>query len=144
MKKGGPLNPWQTVSIQISHITVAPRHRHCPLQSPSCKGLALPVLAFGRSSAFTVLTLKPGRHRNFHFPASLSCCLSCWLTLATVFPLLLLTAACLANCHGAVPRNPCAAPRNPMVLCLETPGAPRLKTPRGQILRPKFSSFGGF
>ena len=68
------------------------------------QGLALPVLAspkalaFGRSSAFTVLTLKPGRHRNFHFPASLSCCLSCWLTLAPVFPLLLLTAACLANC----------------------------------------------
>ena len=46
--------------------------------------------------------------------------------------------------HGAVPRNPCAAPRNHMVLCLETPGAPRLKTPWGQILRPKFSSFGGF
>ena len=31
--------------------------------------------------------------------------------------------------HGAVPRNPrCAAPQNPW----------------GQILRPKFSSFGGF
>ena len=31
--------------------------------------------------------------------------------------------------HGAAPRNPCAAPRNPMAPCLETPGAPRLKTP---------------
>ena len=36
---------------------------------------------------------------------------------------------CASKPHRAVPRNPCAAPRNPMVLCLETPGAPRLKTP---------------
>ena len=36
---------------------------------------------------------------------------------------------CPSKPHSAVPRNPCAAPRNPMVLCLETPGAPRLKTP---------------
>ena len=31
------------------------------------------------------------------------------------------------------PRNPCTAPRNPMALCLETPGAPRLKTPGDKI-----------
>ena len=44
-----------------------------------------------------------------------------------------------------------AAPRNPMLLPLETPGAvprnPRSAAPRnpwGQILRPKFSSFGDF
>ena len=36
---------------------------------------------------------------------------------------------CASKPHCAVPQNPCAAPRNPMVLCLETPGAPRLKTP---------------
>ena len=36
---------------------------------------------------------------------------------------------CPSKPLGAAPRNPCAAPRNPMALCLETPGAPRLKTP---------------
>ena len=63
--------------------------------------------------------------------------------------------------YVAVPRGPSAAPlgpiplvaapRNPMLLPLETPGAvprnPRSAAPRnpwGQILRPKFSSFGGF
>ena len=35
--------------------------------------------------------------------------------------------------HRAVPRNPCAAPPNPIALCLETPGAPRLKTPGDKI-----------
>ena len=36
-KAGGPLNPWEKVSTQISQIRegVSPRHRHCPLQSPS-------------------------------------------------------------------------------------------------------------
>ena len=59
----------------------------------------------------------------------------------------------------AAPRNPmllpletpCCCPSKPLVLCLETPGAvprnPRSAAPRnpwGQILRPKFSSFGDF
>ena len=47
--------------------------------------------------------------------------------------------------------TPCCCPSKPLVLCLETPGAvprnPRSAAPRnpwGQILRPKFSSFGDF
>ena len=40
--------------------------------------------------------------------------------------------------HGAAPRNPCAAPRNPMAPCLETPGAPRLKTPGDKIWDQNF------
>ena len=31
--------------------------------------------------------------------------------------------------YVAVPRNPSAAPQNPMLLCLETLGPPRLETP---------------
>ena len=40
--------------------------------------------------------------------------------------------------HGAAPRNPCAAPRNPMAPRLETPGAPRLKTPGDKIWDQNF------
>ena len=36
---------------------------------------------------------------------------------------------CPAKPHVAVPRNPSAAPRNPMLLCLETPPLLRLETP---------------
>ena len=47
--------------------------------------------------------------------------------------------------------TPCCCPSKPLALCLETPGAvprnPRSAAPQnpgGQILRPKFSSFGDF
>ena len=51
-----------------------------------------------------------------------------WSVLSVLLPLET-PWCCALKPHGAVPRNPCAAPRNPMVLCLKTPGAPRLKTP---------------
>ena len=44
--------------------------------------------------------------------------------------------------HGAVPRNPCAAPRNPMAPRVEVPCGAASRGPWGQNENPKMLSFG--
>ena len=51
-----------------------------------------------------------------------------WSVLSVLLPLET-PWCCASKPHRAAPRNPCAAPRNPMVLCLETPATQRLKIP---------------